>query len=514
MLVILWALVCLGQDAFQNDPKSMLWRAQALEEEGKLTQAWLLYNHIATIDRSNALAVGKATQLRTKALEGATVGGGKATGEEPAIDPTDPLLNIKDEELSDIERLKPPPALTPRDTRLTLELKGDAKTIYTRILAHFGVEVIFDGDYDNPQNREVRIEDATFEQALYIAGVATGSWVNPIAPKLAMVIKDTDQKRREQERNVAITLPIPTAISSPEAQELARAIQQLFELQRVSVDTVRGMLLVRDRWSKVRLAELAIGQFLRLRGQVMLDVEFFEVNDQSNLSFGFSLPTSTQLVPLVARRTLSFRGATLFGLGTTTANLFASMTHSNTRSLYEAQVRALDGLPATLHIGDRFPIITQVVNFSTSATNAQALAPQIQFEDLGLTLKLTPHLHTNGEVSLEVESEFKVLTGQTNNDIPVIANRKFTGTVRLKPGEWAVGAGLVTLNESVNRAGLAGIANLPVLGQLLSTNGKDRRIGQTLLVIRPRVIGASPSEYPAKEIFTGQEQRFLAPTRY
>jgi general secretion pathway protein D len=512
MLVILLALVCLGQDAFQNDPKSMLWRAQALEEEGKVTQAWLLYNHLATIDPGNALAVGKATQLRTKALEGAVVT--TCAAAEAAVDPNDPLLHIKDEELKDIERLQPPPALAPRDTKLTLDLKGDAKTIYTRILSHFGIDVIFDGDYDNPQNREVRIEDATFEQALYIAGVATGSWVNPIAPKLAMVIKDTDQKRREQERNVAITLPIPTAISSPEAQELARAIQQLFELQRVSVDTVRGMLLVRDRWSKVRLAELAIGQFLRLRGQVMLDVEFFEVNDQSNLSFGFSLPTSTQLVPLVARRTLSFRGATLFGLGTTTANLFASMTHSNTRSLYEAQVRALDGLPATLHIGDRFPIITQVVNFSTSATNAQALAPQIQFEDLGLTLKLTPHLHTNGEVSLEVESEFKVLTGQTNNDIPVIANRKFTGTVRLKPGEWAVGAGLVTLNESVNRAGLAGIANLPVLGQLLSTNGKDRRIGQTLLVIRPRVIGASPSEYPAKEIFTGQEQRFLAPTRY
>lgn len=506
---IFLAAVCLAQDSPFVDAKSLLWRAQAFEEEGKIVDAWRLYSQVAMVDPRNAFAAGKAAQLRSKALEGAVFVSTQAAAAEP--DPNDPSIHISDQELRDIERLLPPPAVRPKDTRLTLTLTGDAKTIYTRILTHFGLDLIFDGDYDNPQNRQIKLEDAGFDEALYIAGIVTGSFVNPLSEKLVMVIRDTDQKRRDQERTVAISLPMPTAISSPEAQELGRAIQQIFELQRVSIDTVRGIMMIRDRWSKVRFAELSLAQFLHLRGQVVFDVEFFEVNEQSNLSFGFALPTSTQLVPVLKNATLGRFGN--FGLGVTGASLFASMTYSNTRSLYQSQVRSLDGLPATVHIGDRYPIITQTTSYGSSNTNTLSTAPQVQFEDLGLSLKITPHMHGNGEISVELESEFKVLTGQTNNNIPVIANRKYTGLVRLKTGEWAVAAGLVTENESITRAGLAGISRIPVIGPLLSTSGHDRRIGQTLLVVRPRIIGPVASEEPAREIFSGPETKFLTPVR-
>ncbi|MFO0284501.1 MAG: type II secretion system protein GspD [Acidobacteriota bacterium] len=505
---LLWlaiAVVCLAQE----DALSLFWRAQSLENAGRITEAWLLYSQAALLEPGNRLALGKATQLRAKALEKASISlpGG-------ALEAAGPIEQITAEDLAMLERLKPPPALAPRaGPLLTLDLKGDGKEIFTRVFTHFGIDVIFDGDYEIPRDRHIVLTAASFAEAVYTAGLVTNSFVNPLSPWLALVARDTDQKRREQERNVAITLPIPTAISSPEAQDLGRAIQQIFELQKVSIDTVRGMLLVRDRWSKVKYAELMLSQLLHLRGQVMLDVELHEVNDQSNLSYGFALPTSTQLIPLVRNPTLAFRGATTFGLGVTGASLFASMTHTRTSSLYSTLVRSLDGLAASVHIGDRFPIITQTNSFAglDGGGSALGLTPQIQFEDLGLTLKITPHLHPGGEISLEVESEFKVLTGESNNDIPVIATRKYTGTVRLKQGQWAVASGLITQNVSLNRAGLAGLSRIPVLGAALSRSGQDRRIGQTLLVIRPRGIGAVPAEFPAVELFTGSETRFLAP---
>jgi type II secretory pathway component GspD/PulD (secretin) len=110
-----------------------------------------------------------------------------------------------------------------------------------------------------------------------------------------------------------------------------------------------------------------------------------------------------------------------------------------------------------------------------------------------------------------VESEFKVLTGQTNNDIPVIANRKYTGTVRLKAGEFAVAAGLISRNEARNIGGIAGLARIPIVGPALSTNGRDRTDGQTLLVLRPRIISAPPSERGGMELFTGTETRYYTP---
>lgn len=524
LFAILIATLAAAQDSPFADSQSLVWRAQALEEQGQITQAYLLYNQAATIDAKNTFALGKAAQLRTKAFEKVRLAPSAAPADEP--DPNDPALRISDQDLRDIDRLLPPPSLLPKPDRITLSLTGDAKTIYTKVLTYFGIDLVFDGDYENSAQSTVKLEDASFDEAIYITNLATNSFVNPVSSKLAMVIRDTDQKRREQERTVAITLPIDTAISSPEAQELGRAIQQIFELQRVSIDTVRGMMLIRDRWSKVKMAQLALSQLLQMRGQIGLDVELYEVADQSTLSFGFSLPTSSQLVPLVKRPNLlpatinGFRnlltfggGTTLFGLGVTSANLFASMTHSKTQSLYATQIRSLDGLAASVHIGDRYPIITQTTSFGASTeTNSLATAPQIQFEDLGLTVKITPHMHGNGEVSLEVDSEFKVLTGQTNNDIPVIATRKYTGTVRLKKGEWAVAAGLVTENESINGSGLAGISRIPVIGPALSTNGKERRIGQTLLVIRPWIIGSAASDDPPRALFTGPETKFLAPT--
>lgn len=504
-ILILLAGVLLAQDSPFNDPRSLVWRARAYEDRGEITQAWLLYNQVAFLDPRNTLASGKAAQLRTKALEGATVSSNKPAPAE--VDPNDPLIKITDQDLREMERLAPPPDLAPKDTRLTLNLTGDGKTIYTRLLTHFGIDILFDGNFDNPTNRQIKLENATFDEAIYIANITTGCFVNPISPKIAMVVRDTDQKRREQERTVAITLPMPTTISSPEAQELGRAIQQIFELQRISIDTVRGMMLIRDRWSKVKFAELALNQMLGYRGQVMLDVEFYEVNEQSNLSYGFVLPTSARLIPLIQQATLKTLGT--FGIGITSANLFASMTYSNIKSLYESQIRSLDGLPATVHIGDRYPIITQTTSFGgDSSVGGLATAPQVQFEDLGLSLKITPHLHGNGEISLELESDFKVLTGESNNNIPVIANRKYTGTVRLKEGEWAVATGLITKNESLSRIGLLGISRIPGL----STTGKDRRIGQTLLVVKPRIISASPAEQAPRDIFTGPEQKFLAPT--
>ncbi len=72
-----------------------------------------------------------------------------------------------------------------------------------------------------------------------------------------------------------------------------------------------------------------------------------------------------------------------------------------------------------------------------------AFAPTTQFVDLGLVLKITPTVHEDMEVTLDVDAEFKSLGSTSFNGIPVINSQQYQGKVRLKDGEWAVVAGML-----------------------------------------------------------------------
>ena len=70
-------------------------------------------------------------------------------------------------------------------------------------------------------------------------------------------------------------------------------------------------------------------------------------------------------------------------------------------------------------------------------------APGITFEDLGVVVKITPHVHDAASVTLEFEAEYTQLTGNTSDGLPIIASRKFTMPIRMSFGQSAVIAGLV-----------------------------------------------------------------------
>ncbi len=53
----------------------------------------------------------------------------------------------------------------------------------------------------------------------------------------------------------------------------------------------------------------------------------------------------------------------------------------------------MDGLPATLHVGEKYPIITSGYFGNTSGSGTvYTPPPTVSFEDLGLLIKVTPHV--------------------------------------------------------------------------------------------------------------------------
>jgi type II secretory pathway component GspD/PulD (secretin) len=338
-----------------------------------------------------------------------------------------------------------------------------------------------------------------------------------------MVARDTAQKRTELMPVMAVAAPIPERLSAQEAQEIATAVQQTLDIRRISMDAAKRVVYFRDTVPKGLAARQMFADLSRGRAQIEVDVEFISVARNSNLSYGLQLPSAGAIIDFgksfhnipsaaLSGGFFSFGGgATLLGLGITNAAAFATLSKSSAESLLNAQIVALDGQASSVHVGDRYPVITSSFSGATAGQAASSLSPSINFIDLGLVLKVTSTVHEDMEVTLDVDAEFKSLGSTSVDGIPVINSQQYQGKVRLKDGEWAVVAGLVTTNDSETPTGIAGLSSLPWIGGLFTHHVREQDRSDTLLVLKPRLVSLPPWEYVTPALWTGSETRPATP---
>jgi type II secretory pathway component GspD/PulD (secretin) len=210
-------------------------------------------------------------------------------------------------------------------------------------------------------------------------------------------------------------------------------------------------------------------------------------------------------------------GIALFGGGLTqsalapggvTANF--NLNSSDSRELDQIQLRLGDGEDATLRTGMRYPI--QTSSFSSLGSNipnipgltgagassslSSLLAsygssvpniPQVEYQDLGLTLKATPKVMRNNEVALTIDMKIDALSGTSINGNPILNNRAWSGVVTVKQGEGVVVVSELDKSESRAISGTPGISEIPGLNNL-ADNDTQKNYASLLIVITPHVI--------------------------
>ncbi len=483
------------------------------ERAGDILHAYLLYRRAAALDPKNVQYAAKKEALRGLAAVSAR--------EELAPDPAQQSAAEFPSTLSaaDLREAMPPPRLAGSKEKKSFNLRGDARDIFEKVAAAYGIQVVFEQDYQAPPPFTFRMDDVGMEDAFRALETVGNSFFVPVNEKIALVLRDTPQKRAERSNGMTVAVPIPERMAVQDAQEILTAVQQTLDIRRVSVDPGRRMVVLRDQASKAVAARQMFYELSKIRPQVEIDVDFLAVDRNSSLNFGIQLPNQFSIVnfqgfvslPTVFRTLEKLTGvATPFAMGITDSRIFATLAKSRSENILNAQIVSLDGQAATLHVGQRYPIATNQYIGSTAGLSGQVFAPPptVNFEDLGLVMKITPSIHEHEEVTLDVEAEFKTLGASSGiQGLPIVVNRKYTGKVRLRDHEWGIVAGLVQVNDSVSRTGWPFLMDIPWIGRLFSHNDIEKANTDVLLVLKPHLTAMPAWEMVQHPIWIGTETR-------
>jgi type IV pilus assembly protein PilQ len=317
----------------------------------------------------------------------------------------------------------------------------------------------------------------------------------------------------------------------------------LSEQGSISANIGTSNIIVTDVESKIRAINLFIEEIDRVTPQILVEARIYDISSQDKLDLGvqWQAGTATSFGEVPAGGTLGNQIGTIGNAlqdsvtnphttgafsgntsNTTTASLLrfgilndnmnidailrASQEDVRAKLLANPRIMVLDNQQAEIKIVEEIPYQ------ELTETSAGGSIGTTQFRDVGVELRVTPHLTRDGLIRLQLNPKFSARTGDVllntgNPNVPpqpIISTRETTTTALIHNGQTVVIGGLKKQEvlQQVNKIPLLG--DLPLLGGLFRFEGEKTINSELVIFITPYVI-----ENPTLTI---NEQQYLKET--
>ena len=292
----------------------------------------------------------------------------------------------------------------------------------------------------------------------------------------------------------------------------------------IIADGTQNALVVKADPQLMREIEAAIQQLDIRRQQVLIEAAIIEVSgndaDQlgiqwalGDLSSGVGLMSFSNVGASLASIAAGYASAGASGAAAAIAGdaskgngaTFGVGNFENSRKAYGALIQALktntksnflstpsivtmDNEEAYIVVGQNVPFVTGSVSTGTSGTVNPYTT--VERKDVGVTLKVVPHIGENGTVRLEVEQEVSDVQNNKGQATDLVTNKRAIKTAVLaEHGQTVVLGGVIADNTALSRQGVPGLSDIPYLGRLFRADSRSNEKRNLLVFIHPTIVG-------------------------
>lgn len=165
--------------------------------------------------------------------------------------------------------------------------------------------------------------------------------------------------------------------------------------------------------------------------------------------------------------------------------------------LSRPSVITLDNQMAQLKVTQEVPFLTgSFSNTGSGGSNPANPFQTIERKDVGLILKVTPHVNEGDSVRLEITQEVSSLSpSQVAGAVDLITNkREIDTTVQVPDGAMLVLGGLTSEEVGEAISGVPGLSRIPLLGNLFKSRKASRSKRNLMIFLRPVILRDAAAE--------------------
>lgn len=380
---------------------------------------------------------------------------------------------------------------------MTIDVQGaDIKTVLRSISEFSGVNIVAAPDVEGPV--VIHLKNVPWKEALDTILRSQGyGWrddygiirVAPIEQLQDDEVKAVTVDRKKEENAPLVTRVVKLNYLS--AKEIKAAMDKV-TTPRGSVQYEPGTNSVIINEVPTRIDEIAktiIDMDQKLR-QVEIVAKMVDVDHQYSRELGvsweaLSLKTGNLAGDILAGQRVpspftTVRVGTVQSWGDLNVVLDAMEKDNKANIISNPKITTADNKEASILVGKEIPLIV-----SDEAGN-----PITELKKIGVTLRVTPHVNSDGTITMDLHPELSDLSSQATVQGGIIINLQEADTrVVVRDGETAVIGGLISDTESKLRTGVPILKDMPLLGPLFRYESKSVQKRELIIFVTPKIVG-------------------------